>query len=61
MFDKKFAQEMVDDHKRDMGEVTDARDSTADAKLKKLLVDLIPTLQKHQDTAQKIVDAETKK
>jgi putative membrane protein len=61
MFDKKFAQEMVDDHKKDIAEVTEARDGTADAKLKKLLVDLVPTLQKHQDTAQKIVDAETKK
>jgi putative membrane protein len=61
MFDKKFAQDMLDDHKKDIGEVTDARDHTADAKLKKLLTDLIPTLQKHQDTAQKIVDAETKK
>jgi putative membrane protein len=61
MFDQKFGQEMLDDHKKDIAEVTDARDNTADSKLKKLLTDLLPTLQKHQDTAQKIVDAETKK
>jgi putative membrane protein len=61
MFDKKFAKEMLDDHKKDIAEVTDARDNTADSKLKKLLSELLPTLQKHQDTAQKIVDAEDKK
>lgn len=61
MFDKKFAQDMLADHKKDIGEATDARDHTADAKLKKLLSDLLPTLQKHQDAAQKIVDAEAKK
>lgn len=61
MFDKKFAQDMLDDHKKDIAEVTEARDSTADSKLKKLLTDLLPTLQKHEDTAKKIVDTESKK
>jgi putative membrane protein len=61
MFDAKFAQEMVDDHKRDIAEVTEARDATVDPKLKKLLTELLPTLQKHEETAQKIVDTETKK
>jgi putative membrane protein len=61
MFDTKFAREMVDDHKKDIAEVTEARDATADAKLKKLLTELLPTLQKHQEAAQKIVDTETKK
>ena len=60
MFDKKFAQEMLADHKKDIAEVTEARDNTADPKLKKLLTDLLPTLQKHEDTAQKILGAETK-
>jgi putative membrane protein len=61
MFDQKFGQEMLDDHKKDIAEVTAARDNTADVKLKKLLTDLLPTLKKHEDTAQNIVDAETKK
>ncbi|HEY6475314.1 MAG TPA: DUF4142 domain-containing protein [Polyangia bacterium] len=60
-FDTKFAQEMLDDHKKDIASVTDARDHTPDPKLKKLLSDLMPTLQKHEDTAQKIVDSEAKK
>ena len=60
-FDTKFAREMVDDHKKDIAEVTEARDATADAKLKKLLTELVPTLQKHEETAQRIVDTEGKK
>lgn len=60
-FDSKFAEEMVADHKKDIAEVTDARDHTPDPKLKKLLDGLVPTLQKHEDKAQKIVDSEGKK
>jgi len=57
-FDTKFAREMVDDHKKDIAEVTEARDKTSDEKMKKLLGDMLPVLQKHQDTAQKIVDSQ---
>ena len=57
-FDDKFAREMVDDHKKDIAEVTEARDSTTDPQLKKLLSDMLPTLQKHEDAAQKIVDSQ---
>jgi putative membrane protein len=60
-FDSKFAEEMLADHKKDLASVTDARDHTPDAKLKKLLDGLVPTLQKHEDTAQKIIDSEDKK
>jgi putative membrane protein len=56
-FDNKFAEDMVQDHRKDVAEVTQARDATTDPKLKKLLTDLIPTLQKHEDEAQKIVDS----
>jgi putative membrane protein len=59
-FDAKFAQEMLDDHKKDVAEVMSARDSTTDDKLKKLLDDLLPTLEQHRDTAQKLVDAQKK-
>ncbi len=55
-FDKMFASEMLDDHKKDIAEVKEARDGTPDAKLKKLLAAVLPTLEKHRDTAQKLVD-----
>lgn len=57
-FDKKFAQEMLDGHKKAIADVTEARDKTADPKLKKLLTELLPTLQKHEETAQKIIGAQ---
>ena len=60
-FDAKFARDMLDDHKKDIAEVTEARDKTDDLKLKKLLSDMLPTLQKHEETAQKILDAQVKK
>jgi putative membrane protein len=60
-FDKKFAQEMLDDHRRDLTAVTAARNATADPELKKLLGDTIPTLEKHEAAAQKIIDSEATK
>jgi putative membrane protein len=57
-FDEKFMRDMVEDHRKDIAAVTEARDSTTDDKLKKLLTDLLPTLQKHEDVAQKIVDTQ---
>jgi putative membrane protein len=59
-FDAAFARMMLDDHKRDIDEVTTARDATTDEKLKKLLTDLLPVLERHRDTAQKLVDANNK-
>jgi putative membrane protein len=54
-FDAKFARTMLDDHERNIAEVTKARDTTQDDKLKKLLDELLPTLRQHRDTAQKIL------
>ncbi|HVZ73153.1 MAG TPA: DUF4142 domain-containing protein [Polyangia bacterium] len=59
-FDGDFAKMMLEDHQKDIGDVTAARDATDDAKLKKLLTDMLPTLQKHQDTAQRILDKNAK-
>jgi putative membrane protein len=59
-FDKKFAQEMLDDHRKDLAAVTAARNASDDPQLKKLLGDTIPTLEKHEAAAQKIIDAEVK-
>jgi putative membrane protein len=55
-FDDAFARDMLADHKKDVAEVTAARDATTDPKLKRLLTDMLPVLKKHQDTAQKLVD-----
>ena len=55
-FDKMFASHMLDDHKKDIAEAKAAHDSTTDAKLKALLASTIPVLEKHRDTAQKLVD-----
>jgi putative membrane protein len=59
-FDDRFARDMVDDHKKDIAEVTEARNNTTDDQLKQLLSDMLPTLQKHETAAQKIVDSLTK-
>lgn len=50
-FDRRFARTMVDDHKKEIAEVTADRDSTTDAKLKALLTAMLPTLEKHQNMA----------
>jgi putative membrane protein len=55
-FDKAFAQAMLDDHKKDVDEASDARDKTSNPKLKKLLAGLVPKLEKHRETAQSLVD-----
>ena len=60
-FDKKFAQEMLDDHRKNIAAVTEARDKTDDPALRKLLTDLLPTLEKHEAAAEKIIGAEAKK
>jgi putative membrane protein len=63
----KYGKMLVKDHsaadkkvvalaKKDIAEATTARDNTTDEQLKKLLTELVPTLQKHQDAAQHIVD-----
>jgi putative membrane protein len=55
-FDKAFAADMLEDHKKAIADVKEARDSTQDAKLKALLVATLPVLEKHRDTAQKLTD-----
>jgi len=55
-FDKTFAKDMLQDHEKDIAEVKEARDKTTDPKLKSLLTATLPVLEKHRDTAQKLVD-----
>ncbi len=56
-FDRRFARTMVDDHKKQVADVTAARDHTTDAKLKNLLTDVLPTLQKHESMAETLEKA----
>jgi len=60
-FDVQFAQMMVGAHREDIKWLTNVRDRTTDEKLKKLLTDLLPTLQRHEDAATKILDSAEKK
>jgi putative membrane protein len=60
-FDRAFAQEMLDDHRKAIAAVTEALNNTLDPQLRKLLTDLLPTLQKHEAAAEKIIDAEANK
>jgi len=53
-FDHRFARSMVGDHKKDIAELTAARDSTTDPKLKALLTSILPTLEKHETMAQSL-------
>jgi putative membrane protein len=53
-FDKAFTEAMIEDHKNDIEEVTEARDKATDPKLKKLLSEMVPKLEKHRDKAEKL-------
>lgn len=55
-FDAHFGKMMLDDHKKDVSELTDARDNTKDEALREFLTGILPTLKKHQSEAEKIVD-----
>jgi putative membrane protein len=55
-FDKAFAADMLEDHKKDIAEVKSARDAATDTKLKTLLTATLPVLEKHRDIAQKLTD-----
>jgi putative membrane protein len=60
-FDTSFAKAMARDHAKAIKEVKAVRDSTHDEKLKALLTDeVLPVLQRHEATAQKIVDQSRK-
>lgn len=58
-FDLKFAQMMVEDHTTAITDVETALGTSSDGKLKDLLGKLLPTLKKHKETAQRIVQSQT--
>jgi putative membrane protein len=53
-FDKMFAADMLGDHEKAIAEVKAARDVTTDGRLKALLNSLLPVLEAHRDTAQRL-------
>jgi len=54
-FDKQFAKAMVADHKKDIAKMQDAQnDPSVSQDVKQLVTDVLPKLQKHLDTAQKL-------
>jgi putative membrane protein len=55
-FDRAFAQMMVNGHREALEMVKDARSSVQNAELKSLLDRLPPTLQKHEDMANDILN-----
>jgi putative membrane protein len=55
-FDTQFAKMMVEDHKKTIESVKAEREKATDAELKELLGDLLPTLEKHLQTAEALVD-----
>lgn len=54
-FDREFANMMADGHRQVIDEVTSAKSTVTDPKLKTLLGQLLPTLQKHYQIAQGLV------
>lgn len=55
-FDNHFVQMMIEDHKKTIAELTQARDASNDSDLKDLINGLLPTLKNHQEAAQKLMD-----
>jgi len=55
-FDRAFAQMMVNGHRQAIEMVKDARGTVQSPELKSLLEQLLPTLQKHEDTANDVLN-----
>jgi putative membrane protein len=55
-FDAHFVQAMLADHKKTVHDLRVVRDNTFDEELKALITELLPTLEKHEATAQKLAD-----
>ncbi len=60
-FDQMLAKLTMADQQQTIAEVTAARDQTDDPDLRALLTDLLPVLERHEQAARKIVEAQAKK
>jgi putative membrane protein len=56
-FDKAYAKEMVNDHKKDIAEFETADKEVKNADLKKFIDDTVPVMKDHLDTIQKFDQA----
>jgi putative membrane protein len=55
-FDASFERAILSSHRQSIAELEDARASTTDDKLKKLIDEILPVLHKHADAAQHLLD-----
>jgi len=55
-FDQQFLTMMVQDHMKTIGELTQAKATYANTDLGKFIGEILPTLQKHHDEAQRLLD-----
>lgn len=55
-FDSHFVRMMLEDHKKTIAELTRVREASADAPLKDLIDELLPTLKEHQEAAEELMD-----
>jgi predicted outer membrane protein len=55
-FDATFVRTMLSTHRQSIAELEDARAVTTDEKLKKLIDEILPVLQRHEDAARRLVD-----
>jgi putative membrane protein len=55
-FDRQFASAMQEGHAKTITAVTSAQSAVGDKQLKALLGNLLPTLRKHEQTAEKLVN-----
>jgi putative membrane protein len=58
-FDKQFAKAMVTDHKKDIAKLQDAQKDDLSSDVKDLITEVLPKLQKHLETAQKLSGGQT--
>jgi predicted outer membrane protein len=57
-FDKEFAKAMVDDHEKDIKKMKEAQDKLpAQSPVKQLVQQILPKLEQHRDTAEKLQKA----
>ena len=55
-FDAAFTREMLSSNRQAISELEDARRSTTDDRLKKLIDDVMPVLKQHEETARHLLD-----
>src|SRR5579885_3511545 len=58
-FDEEFNKVMISDHKKVIGQLSEAEQTVSDPKVKSLIASLLPTLHHHYDIAMNLESRET--